>query len=159
MKIFDVVSKTSLNINSKFLDNIAHETCFDGQFPNYSCILPSLQQQFDSSPLSSSSSSRSSSPTLHPFGLLDYWIFLKEFLYMYVALKVDIFSLYLSSPSNCCCCIYFCKKFILIAALRTQLTAEALQSFLSRMVQNLNSGLGRRLKLPWPSEAIHKSVR
>ena len=73
-KNFDVVSKSSLNVNSKILEvtHIAHETSFDGQFPNYSCISPSLQQQVVSSPLSSSSSSRSSSPTLHPFGLLDY---------------------------------------------------------------------------------------
>ena len=73
-KNFEVVSKSSLNNNSKILEvtHIAHETTFDGQFPIYSCISPSLHQQVDSSPLSSSSSSSSSSPTLHPFGLLDY---------------------------------------------------------------------------------------
>ena len=73
-KNFDVVSKSSLNDNSKILEvtHIAHETTFDGQFPNYSYISPSFHQQVDSSPLSSSSSSTSSSPTLHPFGLLDY---------------------------------------------------------------------------------------
>ena len=68
------VSKFSLNDNSKNLEvtQIAHETSFQDQFPHFPSISPSLQLQSDSSPSSSSISSRSSSPTLHPFGLTEY---------------------------------------------------------------------------------------
>ena len=70
----DPVTKFSLNDNSKKLEvtHIAHETSFEDQFPHFSSISPSLQQQSDSSPSSSSDCSRSSSPTLHPFGLTEY---------------------------------------------------------------------------------------
>ena len=71
----NLVSKISPNDNPKNLEvtHIAHETSFEDQFPHFSSISPSLQQQSDSSPLSPSKSFRSSSsPTLHPFGLTDY---------------------------------------------------------------------------------------
>jgi ribonuclease HI len=71
----NLVSKISPNDNSKKLEvtHIAHETPFEGQFPHFSSISPSLQQQSDSSPSSLSKSFiSSSSPTLHPFGLTDY---------------------------------------------------------------------------------------
>ena len=70
----NLVCKISPNDNSKNLEvtHIAHETSFEGQFPYFSNISPSLQQQSDSSPSPSKSSTSSSSPTLHPFGLIDY---------------------------------------------------------------------------------------
>jgi hypothetical protein len=64
---------------------------------------------------------------LHPFGLLDYWIFLKSiFVYICSAQTIvtylhSIFWIFLSyflcvslsqSLSVTCSCLYFCKKYL-----------------------------------------------